>query len=130
MKNWLLQIFTWWSGQTLGTRFFTWRNGVLVGQDHYGNLYYKSRTQHAMLGERRWVIYKGESDPTRLGDGWYGWLQHMRDDAPDGQNSKKEWELPVAPNMTGTDGAYRPKGALSHAGAQNAASADYQAWKP
>jgi NADH:ubiquinone oxidoreductase subunit len=27
MKDWLLQIFTWWNGQTIGTRFHTWRFG-------------------------------------------------------------------------------------------------------
>jgi len=28
MKNFLLQIFTWWNGQTLGTRFFTGTPGA------------------------------------------------------------------------------------------------------
>ena len=40
MKNLLLQIFTWWNGQTLGTRFFTWRFGKRVGEDEFGNVYY------------------------------------------------------------------------------------------
>ena len=26
MKTFLLQFFTWWNGQTLGTRFHTWRH--------------------------------------------------------------------------------------------------------
>ncbi|HET7716433.1 MAG TPA: NADH:ubiquinone oxidoreductase subunit NDUFA12, partial [Bauldia sp.] len=30
MKRFLLQFFTWWNGQTLGTRFFTWRKGIAV----------------------------------------------------------------------------------------------------
>ena len=29
----LKQIFTWWNGQTIGTRFHTWRFGTKVGQD-------------------------------------------------------------------------------------------------
>ena len=41
MKNLLLQLFTWWNGQTLGTRFFTWRFGNKVGQDEFGNTYYE-----------------------------------------------------------------------------------------
>ena len=37
MKSFLLQIFTWWNGQTMGTRFHTWRKGELVGEDDAGN---------------------------------------------------------------------------------------------
>ena len=35
----LSQIFTWWNGQTIGTRFYTARNGELVGEDDQGNRY-------------------------------------------------------------------------------------------
>ena len=41
MKTFLLQFFTWWNGQTLGTRFTTWRMGVPVGTDKAGNHYYR-----------------------------------------------------------------------------------------
>ena len=36
MKTLLTQIFTWWNGQTMGTRFHTWRFGKKVGQDEFG----------------------------------------------------------------------------------------------
>ena len=39
MKTFLLQALTWWSGQTLGTRFYTWRFGERVGEDEFGNVY-------------------------------------------------------------------------------------------
>ena len=35
----LSQIFTWWNGQTIGTRFYTSRRGELVGEDDQGNRY-------------------------------------------------------------------------------------------
>ncbi|MHA7884845.1 MAG: NADH:ubiquinone oxidoreductase subunit NDUFA12, partial [Nitratireductor rhodophyticola] len=41
MKKFLLQFFTWWNGQTLGTRFHTWRKGTRVGEDEFGNTYYE-----------------------------------------------------------------------------------------
>ncbi|NDA47609.1 MAG: NADH:ubiquinone oxidoreductase subunit NDUFA12, partial [Alphaproteobacteria bacterium] len=41
--QWLLQFFTWWNGQSLNTRFHTWRHGECVGQDEHGNLYYRSK---------------------------------------------------------------------------------------
>jgi len=43
MKQTLLQIFTWWNGQTIGTRFHTWRKGERVGEDEFGNVYYRTR---------------------------------------------------------------------------------------
>ena len=49
MKDFFLQFFTWWHGQTLGTRFFTWRNGELVGEDASGNKYYRSAEA------KRWI---------------------------------------------------------------------------
>ena len=65
MKDFLLQFFTWWNGQTLGTRFYTWRKGELVGSDEGGNRYYRERG-----GDRRWVIYNGAVEavahPARL----------------------------------------------------------------
>ena len=41
--NWLLQLFTWWNGQTLNTRVYTALHGELVGEDEFGNLYYRSK---------------------------------------------------------------------------------------
>ncbi len=43
IKTWLLQTFTWWSGQTINTRFHTWRHGELVGTDEAGNMYYRTK---------------------------------------------------------------------------------------
>ena len=35
------KIFAWWNDATLGTLFFTWRRGVLIGHDEQGNSYYE-----------------------------------------------------------------------------------------
>ncbi len=37
------EIFIWWHGQTMGTRFYTWRKGRLVGEDGQGNRYYEAK---------------------------------------------------------------------------------------
>lgn len=51
MKKFITQVFTWWNGQTLGTRFHTWRKGERVGEDEFGNIYYQGgkdlRVAHA-----------------------------------------------------------------------------------
>ena len=43
MKSFLLKVFTWWHSQTFGTQFWTWRYGEAVGEDEFGNRYYRTR---------------------------------------------------------------------------------------
>jgi len=126
MKEFLLQFFTWWNGQTLGTRFFTWRMGEFVGEDSAGNRYYKERD-----GRRRWVIYKGEADASRIPPGWYGWLRY-RTAVPPTEDGyvPRVWEKPHRPNMTGTPDAYRPHGSILTPERRPRVDDDYEAWKP
>lgn len=125
MKNLLLQIFTWWNGQTMGTRFFTWRKGERVGEDAEGNIYYRSAE------DRRWVIYNGKAEASRIPAGWHGWMHHRTDVAPSDETyAAREWELPHVQNMTGTSQAYRPKGALSSQEKKPEPTGDYEAWSP
>src|SRR6476660_5117356 len=79
MKQFLLKFFTWWSGQTFGTQLWTWRFGELVGTDEQGNRYYrtKGRKIDPTLGfERRWVVYNGYAEATRVPPSWHGWMHH------------------------------------------------------
>ena len=132
--TWLLQFFTWWSGQTLNTRFHTWRHGEKVGEDSAGNIYYRTiggAIDPALGFERRWVIYNGQSEASAVPPGWYGWLHHTADVPPPQETYKpREWELPHKENLTGTPGAWRPQGSLAKTGARPPATGDYQAWTP
>jgi NADH:ubiquinone oxidoreductase subunit len=126
VKTFLVQFFTWWNGQTIGTRFFTWRMGEFVGEDAEGNRYYRSRK-----GDRRWVIYNGPAEASRIPPGWYGWM-HRRTDVPPTEDSYRpfEWEAPHVSNRTGTPSAYRPKGSLLTPERRPEVTGDYDAWKP
>ncbi|CAM5201498.1 hypothetical protein BTHI11S_02856 [Bosea thiooxidans] len=132
MKDWLLQIFTWWNGQTIGTRFHTWRFGEKVGEDEFGNVYYRTKggVKDKALGfQRRWVIYKGEAEASKVPPGWNGWLHHTVDVAPSEENYQpREWQQPHQQNWTGTALAYRPQGSTLAEGERPAATGDYQAW--
>jgi NADH:ubiquinone oxidoreductase subunit len=134
MKLFLLKFFTWWNGQTFGTQLWTWRFGELVGQDEQGNSYYrtKGRKIDPTLGfERRWVIYNGYAEASRVPPSWHGWLHHTVDVAPTEENyTPREWEKPHVPNMTGTPAAYRPSGSTLASGRRPKATGDYQAWTP
>ncbi|WP_181703669.1 NADH:ubiquinone oxidoreductase subunit NDUFA12 [Chthonobacter albigriseus] len=126
MKELLLQIFTWWNGQTMGTRFWTWRKGVRVGDDAFGNTYYQERG-----GKRRWVIYNGVAEASKIPPGWHGWM-HFRTDVPPSEDGYKPhaWEKPHRENMTGTSEAYRPKGSILAEGTRPRSTGDYDAWTP
>jgi len=103
MKLFLLKFFTWWNGQTFGTQLWTWRFGELVGQDEQGNRYYrtKGRKIDPTLGfERRWVIYNGYAEASRVPPSWHGWLHHTVDVAPTEESyTPREWEKPHVPTV-------------------------------
>ncbi len=124
MKDFLLQFFTWWHGQTLGTRFQIWRKGELVGTDEGGNRYYR---MHG--GDRRWVIYNGPVEASRIPPGWHAWMHH-RVDEPPASYQPREWQKPHQANLTGTAEAYRPPGSILGPAPHTPGSPDYEAWRP
>lgn len=120
-------IFTWWNGATLGTRLFSGRHGREVGRDELGNIY----LQHKDDPHRRWVIYAGSNDASRVPPNWTSWLRGQIGDVPDkAMPMRRAFEKPALPNLSGTDGTYRPAGSLSRGGQRPAATGDYQAWTP
>ncbi len=127
----LKQLFTWWNGQTMGTRFFTWRKGEKVGEDEFGNVYYRAPSAIPdSIAERRWVIYNGLADPSVIPPGWNGWMHHRTDTPPDGSYEPREWQQPHQANLTGTAAAYRPEGSLFKPRPAAAETRGYQAWTP
>ena len=126
----LTQIFTWWNGQTIGTRFFTWRFGKRVGTDEVGNIYYEGPLSSYGL-PRRWVVYKGYADASAIPPGWHGWMHHRTDIAPSQENYKpRDWQKAHQANLTGTASAYRPKGSIAAGGERPRVTGDYDAWTP
>ena len=122
----LKSIFTWWDGPTIGTALFSWRNGARAGEDSLGNVYFQAKK-----GGRRWVIYKGSNDASRVPPEWHGWLHGTFDALPDeALPAPRAWEKPPVANLTGTAAAYRPTGALEQGGRRPAATGDYEAWSP
>ncbi len=62
IKTFFMRFFTWWNGQTFGTQVWTALYGEFVGEDEFGNRYYRTKGGKIdpTLGfERRWVIYNG-----------------------------------------------------------------------
>ncbi|WP_394178010.1 NADH:ubiquinone oxidoreductase subunit NDUFA12 [Yoonia maritima] len=118
------RIFTWWDGQSFGTQLWTSRNGTKVGEDAEGNVFYRNADD-----SRRWVIYNGENEASRVSPDWHGWLHHTWDEAPsEVALTHKPWEKPHQENLTGTTGAYAPAGSIRKAAP--AERSDYEAWTP
>ena len=124
MKDFLARVLTWWHGQTVGTQFYTWRNGKEIGRDQAGNIFYTSKD-----GTRRWVIFNGEAEASRVSPEWHGWLHHTWDEPPTEKPlPHNRWQKPHIANMTGTALAYAPRGSIRRP--EPAPRQDYEAWTP
>ncbi len=124
------KIFTWWNGATIGTSIFSAMNGEKVGEDAAGNIYYRGKKLRAGR-ERRWVIYNGANDASRVPAEWHGWLHQSYDGIPESHlPPPRIWETDYSPNATGTVQAYRPAGALERGGQRAPSRGDYEAWSP
>jgi len=120
----ILRAVTWWHGQTLNTQLYTWRKGVKVGEDESGNCFYTTRD-----GKRRWVIFNGEAEASRVSPDWHGWLHGTFAETPKEKPLvHKAWEKPHQENLTGSMLAYAPAGSLRQANPVD--RRDYEAWSP
>lgn len=124
IKSFFLRFFTWWNGQTFGTQLFTARAGEKVGEDDQGNVYYRTADD-----SRRWVIFDGEVEASRIAPEWHGWLHRVYDEVPSEDTiTRKAWEKPHVPNLTGTPRAYAPAGSIRNPAPVS--RSDYEAWSP
>lgn len=117
----------------LATLFSGWfKGGRAVGTDGQGNRYYRAPGRKGYRHDRRWVMYNGEVEASRVPPEWHGWLHHQTDvvPSPDGASFRQPWQKPHQPNLTGTLQAYRPPGHILSGGRRDKATGDYQPWTP
>ncbi|NKD54443.1 NADH:ubiquinone oxidoreductase subunit NDUFA12 [Haematospirillum sp. H1815] len=112
-----------------GTLVHTLLCGRQVGTDEFGNRYYEAR-KNPRTGERRrrWVLFKGEIEASKVPPHWHAWL-HYTTDAPI-VVSTHAWEKPHTKNMTGSSSAYVPPGDDRAGGRRAPATGDYEPWRP
>jgi NADH:ubiquinone oxidoreductase subunit len=95
-----------------------------VGMDAQGNRYYEDKKQTGNGKHRRWVLYKGRVEASKVPAQWHGWLHYSTSALPEFKN-QNFWEKEHLPNLTGTSQAHQPaglRGALP--------KKDYDAWNP
>src|SRR5438105_15818315 len=118
-------LFTWWEGASLGTMLYSWRKGGKVGTDLHGNAYHQGKDG------RRWVMYAGSNDVSRVPPEWYSWLTRQIDGVPDeALPPPPRFLREPTPNLTGTPAAYRPTGSLGRGARRQGPSGGYQAVPP
>jgi NADH:ubiquinone oxidoreductase subunit len=125
--GWLANAFTWWNGASWGTSIVTRRRGKEVGRDDAGNVYYEDKKNPA----RRWVIYSGSNDGSRVPPAWDAWLRGMIAELPgEALPPVRKFQIPPTVNLTGTMAAFRPDGAIGSGKIRPASTGDYEPWIP
>ena len=114
----LKKIFTWWNQDTFGTRIKTILTGKFVGKDSFGNKYYENKKG------KRWVIYYGEIDASKIPVEWYSWIHFTQNKIEKKHDLQKyDWQKPHQYNLTGTkDSYYTNKN-------KNVLKKKYKSWK-
>jgi NADH:ubiquinone oxidoreductase subunit len=133
MFGFIAKIFVWWKDATPGTLLtLSMRGAQRVGSDAYGNRYFEEKGVTGPDGQkRRWVIYKGYADASRVPSEWHGWLHHTFEQPPtETPLARQDFEKDHHPNLTGTVHAYRPTGSLADSRNRQSTSGDYEAWSP
>ncbi len=77
--------------------------------------------------QKRWVLYNGEPDPTKIPPEWHIWLHYIAD-TPLSEGQKRPWQKPHMPNKTGTLDAWMLPSLKG--GGRPCATGDYEAWTP
>lgn len=116
---------------TIGTKLYTYFKGSHVGTDELGNRYFTEKRPAQGNRARRWVMYNGEVEPSRVPPVWHGWLHYTTDKNPaEHATVHHAWQKSGKANMSGTSQAYAPPGHLIRGGKRDVATSDYQPWTP
>lgn len=108
----------------LGTWLHTLMCGRQVGVDEFGNKYYVSKARlHGR--ERRWVVYGGKVESSKVPCEWHAWLHHTTAEPLTEKASQAHpWQKDHVANRTGSADAYHPSASST------VVKADYIAWSP
>ena len=124
LKSLFLETFTWWNNQTLGTRIYTFLKGKKVGIDEKGNKFYVHRNNN----KKRWIIYNGLMDASKVPALWHDWLHYRTDEIPNESDKNLNWYKMHKENTTGNDDAYSPD--LSKNKDPKILKKNYEPWNP
>ena len=116
---------------SLGTVLYTYLYGKFVGRDESNNKYYCNSKNFEDLKAKRWVIFKGDIEASKIPPHWHAWLHKSINTPPLNYKHKYSWQKNHEANMTGTDKAYYPDThPLSKNYKSDALKSEYESWSP
>ena len=81
--------------------------------------------------ERRWVIFKGKKEASKIPPEWHAWIHHTCDTPlSEAAAQPEDWQQTHMPNLTGTLNAYRPEGSDHRGGKRASSTRDNESWSP
>jgi NADH:ubiquinone oxidoreductase subunit len=89
-----------------------------VGSDEFGNQYFTNKSN------KRFVVYNGYPEPSKVPSEWHGWLHYSTNNLPDNTH-KFSWQKIHLPNLSGTKNAYSPEKTSG-----KKTTSEYESWKP
>jgi NADH:ubiquinone oxidoreductase subunit len=102
-----------------------------VGSDAHGNRYFEAKRPDRLGRHKRFVLYAGTPEASKVPADWHGWLHHTEElPPPEGGYARRAWQKDHLPNLTGTIYAHKPAGDLTKGGKRKPATGDYEAWQP
>ena len=72
-----------------------------IGQDQFGNRYFEAKKQGDLNKIKRYVIYNGKVEASKVPPMWHAWLHYAIDELPDTKH-RFVWQENFTPNLTGT----------------------------
>jgi len=116
---------------SFGTDLYTFFYGNFVGVDSQKNKYYCNSKNFKDAEAKRWVIFNGDIEASKIPSHWHSWLHKTTDIPPIDYKHKYKWQKNHQENMTGTDQAYYPDShPLSKSYNPDQIKNEYDSWKP
>ncbi len=116
---------------SLGTFIYTIFYGNFVGEDNYQNKYYCNKKNFKDLLAKRWVIFKGDIEASKVPPHWHAWLHKSVAEPPLNYKHKHTWQKDHQQNLTGTNDAYFPDShPLVKSSETKEIKKDYESWSP
>ena len=115
----------------IGTRIYTWIYGKFVSVDEFGNRYYCNSKNFEDPKSKRWVIFNGEIEASKIPPHWHAWLHKTINIPPINYSHKYSWQKNIEPNSTGTSKAYFPNPKyLAKSKKSKKIDIEYEKWQP
>ncbi len=115
---------------SLGTFLYTLFFGNFVASDKFSNKYYCNSKNFQDKKAKRWVIFNGEIEASKIPPHWHAWLHKSIDTPPSNYKHKYKWQKDHKPHTTGTLDAYHPNTYLLSKSKHDINKKEYEKWNP